>query len=211
MYDDLDTSILTFTGHTQELSEEFKSMADVINNEIMSGIHGMIDGTKTLGDVATSMLKKVANQFLEMAIMGKSGSGGLAGTLLSAVGAFFGGGTPSLAGPGGFSIGSAATPKTAGLDFSSAFSGGFASGGNPPVGKMALVGEKGPELFVPKTAGTIIPNNQLGTSNIVVNVDASGSSVEGDSDQASQLGKMLGAAVQAELIKQKRPGGLLAT
>ena len=35
---------------------------------------------------------------------------------------------------------------------------GFAEGGNPPVNKPSIVGEKGPELFVPKTAGTIIPN-----------------------------------------------------
>lgn len=39
--------------------------------------------------------------------------------------------------------------------------GGFADGGSPPVGIPSLVGERGPELFVPKTAGTIIPNNQL--------------------------------------------------
>jgi hypothetical protein len=38
---------------------------------------------------------------------------------------------------------------------------GFADGGNPPVGVPSMVGESGPELFVPKTAGTIIPNNQL--------------------------------------------------
>ena len=37
---------------------------------------------------------------------------------------------------------------------------GFAEGGNPPVNKPSIVGEKGPELFVPKTAGTIIPNGQ---------------------------------------------------
>jgi hypothetical protein len=66
-------------------------------------------------------------------------------------------------------------------------------------------------LFVPGAQGNIVPNSAMGSSNIVVNVDASGSSVEGDSDQAAQLGKMLGAAVQAELIKQKRPGGLLAS
>ena len=35
-------------------------------------------------------------------------------------------------------------------------------GGNPPVNKPSIVGEQGPELFVPRTAGTIIPNNQLG-------------------------------------------------
>jgi phage-related minor tail protein len=38
----------------------------------------------------------------------------------------------------------------------------FADGGDPPVGKASIVGERGPELFVPRTAGTIIPNNALG-------------------------------------------------
>jgi lambda family phage tail tape measure protein len=38
---------------------------------------------------------------------------------------------------------------------------GFADGGSPPVGVASLVGERGPELFIPKTAGTIIPNNSL--------------------------------------------------
>ena len=38
---------------------------------------------------------------------------------------------------------------------------GFADGGDPPVGKVSIVGERGPELFVPKTAGTIIPNHTL--------------------------------------------------
>ena len=96
---------------------------------------------------------------------------------------------------------------TSGLDFS----GAFANGGRPAVGKAALVGERGPELFVPDRAGTIIPNHAMGGANVTVNVDASGSSVEGDADQASQLGRAIGIAVQQELVKQKRPGGLLAT
>jgi len=50
----------------------------------------------------------------------------------------------------------------------------------------------------------------MGGSNIVVNVDASGSQAQGDSQRGKQLGAAIGAAVQAELIKQKRPGGLLA-
>ncbi len=40
--------------------------------------------------------------------------------------------------------------------------GAFADGGRPPVGKMSLVGERGPELFVPGSSGTIIPNHALG-------------------------------------------------
>jgi lambda family phage tail tape measure protein len=37
----------------------------------------------------------------------------------------------------------------------------FADGGDPPVGVPSLVGERGAELFIPKQAGTIIPNHQL--------------------------------------------------
>jgi len=48
-----------------------------------------------------------------------------------------------------------------------------------------------------------------GVGNIVVNVDASGSSVQGDSQQSQQFGRALAAAIQSELIKQQRPGGLL--
>jgi len=88
---------------------------------------------------------------------------------------------------------------------------GFADGGRPPVGRPSIVGERGPELFVPDRAGTIIPNKQLGgETSIVVNVDASGSSVEGDEQGGRELGLVLSAAIESELIKQKRPGGLLA-
>jgi len=88
----------------------------------------------------------------------------------------------------------------------------FASGGRPPVGQASLVGEKGPELFVPSQSGTIVPNNEIGsnTTNIVVNVDATNTDVQGDGSQGEQLGSMLAAAIQAELINQQRPGGLLA-
>jgi phage-related minor tail protein len=75
-----------------------------------------------------------------------------------------------------------------------------------------MVGERGPELFMPRQGGSIIPNNALGggSTNVVVNVDASGSNVQGDQAQAKQLGVAVSAAVQAELVKQQRPGGLLA-
>ncbi len=99
------------------------------------------------------------------------------------------------------------------LPFGDFFSGlSFANGGSPPVGKASLVGERGPEMFVPRQAGTIVPNNQMGssTTNIVVNVDASNTEVQGEGGQAEELGGMLAAAVQAEIVNQQRPGGLLA-
>ncbi len=39
----------------------------------------------------------------------------------------------------------------------------FAEGGRPPMGKVSVVGEKGPELFVPDQPGTIIPNDKMGS------------------------------------------------
>jgi len=86
-----------------------------------------------------------------------------------------------------------------------------ANGGPVSTGKSYMVGERGPEMFVPNTSGRIVPNSDIGGStNIVVNVDASESSVEGDEEQGRELGRLISAAVQSEIIQQKRPGGILA-
>ena len=81
------------------------------------------------------------------------------------------------------------------------------------VGSYGLMGEAGTEAIMPLRRGA---NGKLGVeasgggvSNVVVNVDASGSNVQGNQPNAKALGSAIGAAVQAELIKQKRPGGLL--
>jgi lambda family phage tail tape measure protein len=47
---------------------------------------------------------------------------------------------------------------------------GYADGGSPTVGQPAIVGERGPELFVPRSAGTIIPNHALGGMGGTTNV-----------------------------------------
>lgn len=160
----------------KDAAKNIKSLYKGIGDTITSGIHdaimGAIDGTKTLGEVASGILKDISSQLLKFAL-GSFGGGGI----LGAIGGMF-----------------------------------RADGGPVSAGKPYIVGERGPEVFTPKRTGTIIPNDAMGGStSIVVNVDASGSSVEGDEGGASQLGKMLGSAIQAELVKQKRPGGLLAT
>jgi lambda family phage tail tape measure protein len=70
----------------------------------------------------------------------------------------------------GFGGGGAGTSMS---QFEYAMVSGFADGGEPPVNQISLVGERGPELFIPKTAGTIIPNNALssigGTTNVTNN------------------------------------------
>ena len=89
----------------------------------------------------------------------------------------------------------------------------FANGG-----AMGLMGEAGPEAIMPLRRDS---QGRLGVAaqgaggggsvnNIVVNVDASGGSVNGEGD-GRELGQQLVAAVQSVLVKEKRPGGLLAS
>jgi tape measure domain-containing protein len=88
---------------------------------------------------------------------------------------------------------------------------GRANGGTVMGGRSYVVGERGPELFTPNRTGSIAPNNAIGgVGNVVVNVDAKGTNVQGDGAEAKQLGDAIGAAVRIELLKQRRPGGLLA-
>ena len=86
-----------------------------------------------------------------------------------------------------------------------------AMGGPVKGGGSYMVGEKGPELFTPGVSGNITPNHALGGStNVVVNVDASGSAVQGDDDKSAQFGEAIAAAIQAEIVNQKMAGGLLS-
>ena len=81
------------------------------------------------------------------------------------------------------------------------------NGGVAMKGSSYLVGERGPEIFTPTSSGNISTSAGI---NMVVNVDASGTSVEGDEQRGKELGRVLSVAIQSELIQQKRPGGLLA-
>lgn len=171
----------------QKISEQksqYEELNTTFRNGIVDSILDAVDGTKSLSESLSGVLKQMARMIIQQQLM----------NALSGFNLFGGGGGAG----GGFGV----TPKTSGMKF-------FANGGSPPVGRPSIVGERGPELFVPRTAGTIVPNHAMGGANVTVNVDASGSSVQGNGPNASQLGKAIGAAVQAELIKQKRPGGLL--
>lgn len=48
---------------------------------------------------------------------------------------------------------------------------GFAFGGRPLLNEMSIVGERGPELFVPDTPGTVVPNHAIagmGSVNVAI-------------------------------------------
>ena len=200
------------------LSDEMVKLVDVgyqvtqaaesIGSAFGNSFKGVITGAMTAQEALASFFQSVADRFLDMAaqIIAKW----IEMTILNSVLNLFPGGNMlgavAAGGGGGGAVNFMNNATAQGLGF--AANGGPVTGGSPYV-----VGERGPELFVPGRSGTIIPNNQLGVSgatNVVVNVDASGSNVQGNGQEANQLGKAIGIAVQQELIKQKRPGGLLA-
>jgi len=160
----------------KKLNDAFRKIGDDIAIGISDALVDAINGTRTLGEAARSIINNLANDLLRLGV----------NTLLKSTG-----------------IGIFANLP------------GLANGGRASAGRSYLVGEKGPEIFTPKRSGTVIPNNMIGgggdtINNISVTVDASETAVEGDTGQSQALGRQLATAIQIELIKQKRPGGLLA-
>jgi len=216
------SSVLAFSAindKVKDLQDEMKmlqdpirlaiNLSDVMGASFEESFKGIVKGTMTVADAFRNMLNRIADVFLDTAarMLANQFQQGILGLLGNIFNPF------SIT--GGATNTALSTAQQVGLDnalYGNTFPmGSFANGGRPPVGRPSIVGERGAELFVPDRAGTIIPNHELGGStNIVVNVDASGSNVEGDEDEGRALGIALSAAIETELIKQKRPGGLLA-
>ena len=177
---------------TDKLKEKMTAVGEEIESSIKNNLRDAITGAKTFGEAMTNVLNRIRDKIIDAQLdkliggfgeaFGKSASGGEK----KGLGGFLGGILGGL----------------------------FANGGQPPVNKISVVGERGPELFVPTSKGTIIPNNAMGgesvVNNVTVNVDASGSAVSGSSADGNELGQQIAVAIQSELIKQKRVGGLLS-
>ena len=184
------------------------ALSQTIASSFEESFKGIINGTMSVQEGFRNMLNSIANHFINTAA--KMAANQLQQGLLSMFGGMFGGfstmGGKSLTTASGTNIG-----KIGFMPSNPAFRGARAAGGPVKGGSGYLVGERGPEMFTPGVSGMITPNSALGGStNIVVNVDASGSSVEGNEQDGRELGRLISAAIQSELITQKRPGGLLA-
>jgi tape measure domain-containing protein len=178
--------------------------------------------------------KAIEAQMLQGAQGGGGGIfGGLGGLIFGGLGGGFGGAAAVSPYTSGFNFLGGASPLP--LSFSArgnAFGNSivpFARGGivtDPTVFKFArggtmragVMAENAPEAILPLRR---MPNGDLGVAsrngngsgtvinNVSVSVDAKGSNVSGDGEQSRQLGKAISDAVQSELVRQQRPGGLL--
>lgn len=147
-------------GFTQGFDEFVRDMPTRLElgktafNSLMSSMDSALrqfvqTGKLNFKDLVRSMVQELMYLEMKAKMMSflKSLSGG-GGGLSGLFGGLFGGGGGTYGGGMAGAVGIS----------------GFADGGNPPMGMPSLVGERGPELFVPRTAGTIIPNNQLASA-----------------------------------------------
>ena len=199
--DELDKTFGTqMQSKLNSLKDGIKSVGESMADVVVKGIKGMEDalvnfvmtGKLNFRNLANSIIKDMARIAIQQTITAP---------FSNFIGGLFGGGNTQKLGmtQGSF------------MPSNPQFRGARANGGSVVGGSSYLVGERGMEIFTPRTSGTITPNHQLGNTNVVVNVDAKGQSqVQGDQGQAAALGRSISAAVTQELVRQKRPGGLLS-
>jgi hypothetical protein len=82
-----------------------------------------------------------------------------------------------------------------GWDVLPTFGGGKATGGPITAGKSYMVGENGPEMIVPTSSGTVIPNHELGSGGNTYYIDARGTDASVVSRLASALQHLAGPGV----------------
>ena len=175
----------------RKLKEEMKAVGEEIESSIKNNLRDAVTGAQSFGDAMNNVLNKIKNKLLDKAF----------DKLFEGFEKGFTGEKQEKGGLGGFLGG---------------IIGGLfrANGGPVKAGQPYIVGERQPELFVPNRSGTIIPSVTSGgdsITNIVnVSVDASGSSVQGDSGASQQLGETIALVVQETIVREKRNGGLLA-
>jgi len=158
------------------------TLSKELGSSFEESFKGIVKGTMSVTDAFRSMFNRIADAFLDMAAQ-------MIATQLSR--SFL-----NLFNFSPFNIGND-VQGFKGQTFMAA------NGGPAGMREPLIVGERGPELFVPNQSGNIIPNHDLagiggGATNIVVNVDASGSSVEGDEQGGRELGLVLSAAIESE-------------
>ena len=194
--------------------EQIGTLRDSVSGMTTQAFKGLEDqlaalattGKANFADFAQSIIADMSRIVIQQTIMRPllSALGGLFPSPSAAGGlGSFGFTIPSLMANGGIMTSMGAMPLRT-----------YAGGGIASSPQMALFGEGSMnEAYVPLPDGRRIPvamQGGGGGTSVVVNVDAKGTSVQGNGGRGDQLGKVLSAAVQAELIKQRRPGGLLA-
>ena len=143
-----------------EMEKALMDVGSVIKDDVSQGLTDIIMQAESAKDVFASLAEQIARTLIQQQIVDP-----LVGSVSSGIGDIFNQGPPAPPGIG---------PQGGGGVFSGIgdfFGGFFANGGNVQGGQAAVVGERGPELFVPGQDGRIIPNHQMGGGgDVTVNI-----------------------------------------
>ena len=133
----------------QELSSEYDSLALSIATSMTDAFGAVIDGSKSAQEAFSDMLKGMADALINYATQA------IAQYIAIGIAKAFAG--MAGGGGGGYQIPDGAMPMTR-LPMM-----GYANGGTPPMNEPSIVGERGPELFIPNTAGRVVSNEAMGS------------------------------------------------
>lgn len=143
------------TREAEASQRAFQELFNTFGNIAVDSIQGLVDGTKSLNDVLQETLRTLAKMLLQAAILGQgplANIGGntpqnsLSGLFMAAVNGGAGAAGGGTAGAGGWVT---------------TVSGVRANGGPVGAGRAYMVGERGPEMFLPGQAGSIVPRHSL--------------------------------------------------
>lgn len=140
----------------KQISEGFGQMSSSIASSMTDVIMGTKSGFDALGDIVKQTVRMIVNTLVQNFIVSPL-IRNIQGMLMGGMGG--GGGIGSLLGLGGSMIPGFGLLAGAGM----LLGGLFADGGNTAKAgsKPILVGERGPEIFMPGKAGTVVPNDEL--------------------------------------------------
>lgn len=158
--------------------EAFTAMRDAAKEVASTVVDGMLSG-QSAAEALQGALQNVAKRLLDMA-------------LDAAIGNLF----DNLAGIGGGSS------NPLGSVLTGLFGGKRAGGGPVSAGRAYLVGEKGPEVVVPRASGMVIPNGALrggGAQQVAVTVSVD------DDGKLVAIARTAGAGAAGVLINSKVP------
>ncbi|MDP2026452.1 hypothetical protein [Sulfuriferula sp.] len=188
--DNMKLALEKLRGESDLVAQKFQT---IFTDSFSTAFTDFIMGTKSAGDAFKSFAQSVIQQIIKIEAQK------LATSLFSDSGGSSGG--------GGW-----------GAAFSSIVGSLFKADGGPVnANRPYIVGERGPEMFLPSVSGSIVPNHALGASggnssgdvSITVNVSDSGQQSAGSGNNA-ELGRRIAGVVKGIIIDERRPGGLLA-
>jgi hypothetical protein len=127
---------------------EFNEQAQFFGSTIEDALEGLIVRGEDAGDVLKNLVSSLASAVIQAELLGQGPLAGLLGT------------SPT----GGNAVGGILGALFGGLS-------GRAGGGSVMARTPYMVGERGPELFIPNTSGRIANDNRMGGDNTAVVVN----------------------------------------